>query len=139
MVKYTDKGHIMDNADKLTYGQAVKVLTAALANSKDASIMRAIATVNSGHLRRAAINPVLAMLTANGIGSTVHEDAIYKAHKAGRKDVYWIIADAIKLAADTASRQWIQFDDATGLYTYMGTGTKPPAGYKGYVPKAERA
>jgi len=128
----------MDNADKLTYGQAVKVLTAALASSKDPAIMDAIATVNSGHLRRAAINPVLAMLTSKGIGSTVHEDDVYKAHKAGRKDVYWIIADAIKLAADTTTRQWIYFDATTGLYTYMGNGTNPPAGYKGYVPKVMR-
>jgi hypothetical protein len=132
----------MDNAtDKvqgLTYGQAVKVLTAALANSKDPAVMDAIKVVNSGHLRRASVNPVLAMLTAGGIGSTVHEDDVYKAHKAGRKDVYWVIADAIKLAADTNARQWVAFNADTGLYTYMGNGTVPPAGYTGYVPKAMR-
>ena len=141
--KYQGKGYTMDKStDKadsgMTYGQAVKVLTAALANSTDKAVMLAIQTVNSGHLRRASVNPVLTMLTSDGVGCTVHEDTIYAAHKSGRKDVYWIIADAIKLAADKSTRQWIDFDSKTGLYTYKGDGATPPKGYTGYVPKAER-
>lgn len=127
----------MDNA-KLTYGQSVQVLVKALASSKDPAIVDAIAVINSGRLRATTVNPVLAMLTAGGIGSTVHEDTLYNALHCGRRDTYWTIADAIKLAADKATRQWIAFDATTGLYTFMGIGATPPKDYKGYIPKLER-
>jgi len=122
----------------MTYGQAVKALADACKSSKDASVLAALDTIASGRLRISAANPILVTLTAGGIGSTVHEDDIYKKYHSGRKDTYWIIADAIKLASDKNTRQWVDFSVTTGLYTYKGTGPVPPKGYTGYVPKIER-
>jgi len=67
-------------------------------------------------------------------GQTVDEVALFGQYKMGRKDIYWIIADAIKQAKDTSKRKWISFNPETGIYTYESQGALPPDGWKGYVP-----
>lgn len=119
-----------------TYGEAVAVLVAALATSKEPGIVAALATIAKGRTRGPRKeNPFLAMFAK--VGDRVHEDAVYKALKLGRKDAYWTIADAIK-EGDVNARKWVYFTETDGYYTLMGVGPKPPEGYKGYVPKAER-
>ena len=68
------------------------------------------------------------------VGTVIHEDAMYSKYKMGRKDLYWLIADAIKGAKDLATRKWISFDPTSGNYTYEAQGELPPDGWTGYVP-----
>lgn len=70
------------------------------------------------------------------VGTEVHEDALFAQYKQGRKDIYWIIADAIKYAKSEAIalRKWISFNPETGIYRYEAQGELPPDGWKGYVP-----
>ena len=121
----------------IAYGKAVAILAEACKGSKDTNVLAAIAAIALGRPRGVRKeHPILAMFVK--VGDTVHEDDIYKAHKMGRKDVHWAIADAIK-EGDKTSRKWIALNEATGLYKLYGIGAdKPGDGYNGYVPKAER-
>jgi hypothetical protein len=135
-----DKGQVQDVQvqDKLTYSVAVAALVAALQDTQDAQVKAALDVVRAGRGggRVAQEKPFLAAFV--DVGQTVHEDAVFATYKLGRRDAYWTIADAVKNAKDPNTRKWIQFDAATGLYTYMGIGATPPAGYTGYVPVAMR-
>jgi hypothetical protein len=73
------------------------------------------------------------------VGMQVSEDALFAKYKMGRKDVYWLIADAIKGAKDPNTRKWISFDPNSGLYTYESQGETPPDGWTGYVPSSLKA
>lgn len=73
------------------------------------------------------------------VGQTVHEDELFARYKMGRKDIYWLIADAIKGAKDVTARKWISFDVNSGLYTFESQGEFPPDGWTGYLPAALKA
>ena len=72
------------------------------------------------------------------IGTIVNDNAIFAEFKMGPKEMHWLIADAIKGAKDPADRKWIDFDPASGNYTFVSQGAEPPEGWTGYVPKALR-
>ena len=88
---------------------------------------------------RAASAPRISRFTIldqefGSVGAVVHEDAMYAKYKMGRKDLYWLIADAIKGSKDVNARKWISFDPTSGNYTYEAQGALPPDGWTGYVP-----
>lgn len=123
--------------DKMGFGEAVKVLAAALADSKDANVRAALDVVQAGRsVRPAKENPFLAKFVK--VGDKIHEDEVFQTFKLGRRDAYWVIADAIKVAPGSDGRKWIQFDEKTGIYELKGIGKTFPAGYAGYIPRAER-
>lgn len=72
------------------------------------------------------------------VGTEVHEDAVFSKFKFGRKDMYWIIADAIKGAKDKSLRKWVSFDPTSGVYRFEAQQSAPPADWTGYVPLDER-
>lgn len=116
--------------------EALEMVRKALAGKPEfAEALEALSVVRSA---RAPKEPeFLAMFQK--VGDKVTELEAFKRFKAGRKDLYWIIADAIKLIPfGRDARKWIEFDTATETYVLKGIGPVPPAGYNGYVPKAER-
>jgi hypothetical protein len=72
------------------------------------------------------------------VGAQIHEDALFAKYKLGRKDAYWLIADAIKYNKVPANRKWISFSPETWIYTYEAQGENPPEGWTGYVPRAPK-
>lgn len=70
------------------------------------------------------------------VGATANENDLFAKYKMGRKDLYWLIADAIKIAKDVSLRKWISFNPETGVYTFEAIGENPPDGWTGYRPLA---
>lgn len=115
--------------------EALQVLARLAGNSAEAAEALAALTVQRN--RESREPAFLAHFTK--AGDTLAEAEAFRLFKVGRRDAYWCIADAIKLAPrGLEARKWIHFTEATETYTLMGIGPKPPAGYTGYVPKAER-
>lgn len=118
--------------------EALEIVRKALEGNKDQVVQEALSALE---IVRSAREPkedgFLAMFSK--VGDQVTELEAFKQFKAGRKDLYWKIADAIKLIPfGKDKRKWIQFDEKAEVYVLKGIGPVPPAGYTGYVPKAER-
>jgi hypothetical protein len=73
------------------------------------------------------------------IGIEVDETAIFAQFKMGRKDMYWLIADAIRLCKVPEERKWISFDSSTGIYRFEAQSANAPEGWTGYIPSALKA
>jgi len=65
----------------------------------------------------------------NGMSETI----LFTTFKIGRKETNGLIKKHLR-KSEPANRVWISFNKEKGLYNVVGTGSKPPAGYMGYVP-----
>ena len=81
---------------------------------------------------RAPAQDFIAILFKSTVGSTIDEDAVFKASKMGRLEMRALIKKEVNRG------NWITFDAEKEIYTYAAKGDKAPAGWNGPMPKVAK-